>query len=74
MRLITRAWERVTGDAAVHWMVIVGRSVWGPLCVEAPVEGGEGRGSTRGVIEDLDSTLAGGRPILRVRDNAVESS
>ena len=31
-------------------------------------------GSTRGVIEDLDSTLAGGRPILRVRDNAAESS
>ena len=42
MRLIAREWERVTGDAVVYWMVIVGRSVWGPLCVEAPVDGGEG--------------------------------
>ena len=60
MRLIAREWERVTEDAVMYWMVIVWRSVWGPLCVEAPVEGGEGRGSTRGVIEDLDSTLARG--------------
>ena len=60
MRLIAREREGVTGDAAVHWMVIVGRSVWGPLCIEAPVEGGEGGARTKGIIEDLDSPLLGG--------------
>ena len=48
----------------------VGASVF-----EVPVEVGEvGGGRPRGIVKIFDSTLAGGRPILRVRDNVAELS